>query len=51
MTSPHCPSKEIEIPKVVRTLTLVIIGLRASESWSSRDFINKPVTFREFICL
>jgi len=24
MTSPHCPSKETEVPKVVGTLTLVL---------------------------
>jgi len=44
MTSPHCPSKETEIPGVVGTLTLVVTRPRASESQSSRDFTNKLVT-------
>jgi len=44
MTSPHCPSKEIEIPEVVGMLTLVVSRPRAGESRLSRDFTNKLVT-------
>ena len=44
MTSPHCPSKEAEVPGAVGMLTWVIIRPRASEFRSSRDFTNKLVT-------
>ena len=44
MTSPHCSSKETEVPEVVETLTLVIVRSRSSEPRPSSDF-------REFISL
>ena len=43
VTSPHCPSKETEVPEVVETLTLVITRPRDGEARSSRDFTNKLV--------
>jgi len=51
MTSPHCPSKKIEVPEVVGTLIMVITRPRAGESQSSRDFTNKLVTLGSFYLL
>ena len=51
MTSPHCPSKKIEVPEVVGTLIMVITRPRAGESQSSRDFTNKLVTLESLSSL
>ena len=52
MTSPHCSSKETEVPEVVGILTLIITRLRTGEPRPSSNFRElSPLIFLALLAI